>query len=256
MGMSDFHHEAGKIDLQRTTVLKTGRLKKTGEEYAIVSLSDQHIDQILALRNTVYSHFDETEKVYLASKDRSFFEWHFAAGNEALGIVHNNGRLIAQALIVYPTVDSPETGLGIQIEEPLDTVSVLQGAIVDPAFRGNSLQGVMIDERLAMANRRGRREVYTQVAIGNLPSWSSLLKKGMHMENIGVSPYTGADVYVMRGCVVSARTDFNDGAIKLCPQDYIGEQKELFATGYKGTGFDPAGKTITFQQAMRYTPRF
>ena len=185
--MSDLHHETGKADLHNTEVLKTGRLKKTGEEYTVVSLSSQHIDQILALRESVYSNLDEAEKFYLAAKDRSFFEGHFSVGNEAIGIVHA-GRLIAQALVVYPTAECPETGLGVPIDEPLDMVTVLQGAIVDPAFRGNSLQGVMIDERLAMAERRGRSEVYTQVALGNLPSWSSLLKKGMHMENIGISP--------------------------------------------------------------------
>ena len=251
--MSDFSHETGKIDLHSIEVLKTGRLKKTGEEYAVVSLSSQNIDQILALREAVYSRLDEGEKVYLAAKDRAFFEWHFAMGNEALGIVHAN-RLVAQALIVYPTADCPETGIGMQIEEPLDTVSVLQGAIVDPAYRGNSLQGVMIDERLAMAERKGRREVYTQVALGNLPSWSVLLKKGMYIKNIGTSQYTGADVYVMHCYASSVRSDFNNDAVKLCPQDYIGEQKELFATGYKGTGFDPAEKTITFQRTTRQAP--
>ena len=37
------------IDLQDTTVLATDRLKTTGEEYALVLLSEKHIDQVHAL---------------------------------------------------------------------------------------------------------------------------------------------------------------------------------------------------------------
>jgi ribosomal protein S18 acetylase RimI-like enzyme len=246
-------HAAEKIDLSGAEVIKTGRLQKTGAEYSLLSLSNQNIGQMLALQELVFANLSEKEKSYLAAnKDRDFFERHFAAGNEVLGIVQGD-HLIAQALIFYPAANCQNTGIDTRIEAPLDTIAVLQGAIVDPAYRGNALQGVLIEERLAMAERRGRKEIFCQVAIANSPSWSVLLKKGMHIENIGRSPYTGAEVYVMHGYVSSAHNDLNGacpstGAVRVCPYAYIGQQKALFAIGYKGTMFDPVGQTITFQQ--------
>ncbi len=241
---------ATDINLIDITVLRTDRLEKTGEQYALVSLSAQNIDQILALKDIAFDNLGAGEKTYLAdNKDRDFFESHFAVGNEVLGIVHD-GHLIAQAIIVNPTPANPETGLAIEVDAPIDSIAVLQGAIVHPDYRGNHLQGVLVDERIAMAERNGRTEIFSEVALNNSFSWFVLMKKGLHIESTGISPHTGAEVYVMRGKPPALHLTFNGSAEdkRQCPQLDIAQQKDLLAAGYKGTGFDPAGKTLTFQR--------
>ncbi len=251
------------IGLHDIKILKTGRLEKTGEEYSLAQLSARNIDQVLALQDVAFAHLTGEENVYLAAKDRGFFEKHFDAGNEVLGIVHNN-RLIAQAIIVNPTPARPHTGIDMQIDAPLETIAVLQGAIVDPAYRGNSLQGVLVDERLALSAKNGRTEIFSEVALSNSFSWSVLLQKGLHIACTGISPYTGAEVYVLRGRITSpdARFDENTGKetcareITVCPQADVARQKQLLAAGYKGTRFDRINRTITFQRLARTMPAF
>jgi hypothetical protein len=251
------------IDLNETAVHRTGRLKKTGEEYLLVSLSAQHIDQILALKELAFAHLGERERVYLANnKDRVFFEDHFSAGNAVIGIVHDS-RLIAQAIIVNPTAARPETGIDIEMDVPIETVAVLQGAIVHPDYRGNNLQAVLVDERIAVSERNGRTEVFAEVALGNSFSWGVLMQKGLHIESTGISPYTGAEVYVLRGHVPSLRGQ-RQGAVNdciVCQLTDVDQQKELLAAGYRGTRFNADEKTLTFeraamlQRALRNTPR-
>lgn len=236
------------INLSDTNALKTGRFKKTGEEYSLVLLAASHIDHILGLQNIAFSHLTENEKFYLANKDRNFFENHFAVGNETLGIVHK-GHLIAQAIIVNPTQASPKTGIDLEIDVPLETVAVLQGAIVHPDYRGNQLQGVLIEERLAVSQKNGRMEILSEVAIGNSFSWSALLRKGLHIESIGQSPFTGAEVYVLRAHLASLGKLLKSGGTKVvCAQTDLAKQKELLANGYKGATYDPVHRTITFQR--------
>jgi len=252
-----------EIDLNGTEVLRTGQLKKIHEEYSVVALSARHIDQILALKEVAFAHLRDGEQVYLANnKDRIFFEEHFSAGDAVIGIVHN-GRLIAQGIIVNPTPARPETGIAIEMDVPIETVAVLQGAIVHPDYRGNNLQAVLIDERIDVSVRNGRMEIFSEVALGNSFSWGVLMKKGLHIESTGISPYTGAEVYVLRGHISRLRQPRKLRAKDscACPLTDVEQQKELLAAGYKGTQFDPAEKIITFERAAatqrtaRNTPR-
>src|ERR1700722_14739448 len=101
------------IDLRDTKVLGTNRLEKTGEEYSLVLLSAKNIDQILALEDVAFANLSAEEQTYLLRKDRDFFEKHFAAGNDVLGIIHK-GRLAAQSVIVNPTPARPKPSVDLQ----------------------------------------------------------------------------------------------------------------------------------------------
>jgi len=235
------------IDLNDTNVLRKDQLKKTGEEYSVVLLSAKNIDQILSLQDIAFANLKGQESMFLANnKDRNFFEKHFANGNQVIGIVHD-GRLIAQAIIVNPTKANPTTGMAIDIDQPLNKIAVMQGAIVDPAYRGNNLQGVLVDERMAVSKKNGRTEIYSEVALNNSFSWSVLLKKGLEIEATGKSPYTGADVYVMHGHLPALRRDFAASAPRaVVPQSDVPKQEKLLKEGYKGVEFDKTKSTITF----------
>jgi hypothetical protein len=241
------------IDLRETTVLATNRLRKTGEEYSLVFLSARHIGQILALQETGFAELAADERHYLIKKDRAFFEKHFAAGNNMLGVVHDN-KLVAQSIIVNPTAAHPKTGMtDIQLKMPVDTITILQGVIVDPACRGNNLMGVMVDTWLAEAEKAGRTEVISECAVENLFSWFVFLKKGLHIESIGRDPADGTGVYHLHGRLPSLSEAFNQSAKKsaACAQTDMKQQKKLLAKGYKGTAFDPDKGTLEFRRVRK-----
>ena len=232
--------------------LETGRLKKTGEEYSLVLLSGKNIDQILSLEDIAFASLSPEEEAYLLKKDRDFFKQHFAAGNAMLGVVHN-GKLIAQSVIINPTPAYPKIGMEMPLNVPVGTLTILQGVIVDPAFQGNNLMGVMTDAWLAMSAKNGRTEALAEVMPGNLYSWSVFLQKGMHIESISVNPIDNVEVYNIHGHLPSLSKVFNGSAAKskICPRNDLAAQKKLIADGYKGVKLDTAKAHIEFRRPRK-----
>lgn len=239
------------IDLKDVIPLKTSQLEKTGEDYELVLLSAKNIDQILALEDVAFAALTKEEEAFLLKKDRAFFESHFANGNAMLGIVHN-GTLIAQSVILNPTAAHPKTGM-VDMPElsgmSLESVTVQQGVIVDPAYRGNHLMGVMVEEWLSESKKSNRTEVISEVATENPFSWDVYLQNGMHIESIGTDPDDGTVVYNMHGHIPSLSADFNAAAAKKAvPAADITQQKELVEQGYKGVAYDRKSGTLQFQK--------
>jgi predicted GNAT family N-acyltransferase len=241
------------VDLRDTAVLATSRLKRTGEEYSLVFLSATHIDHILALQAVALAELTAAEQHYMVKKDRAFFEEHLAAGHHVFGIVHE-GRLIAQSVVVNPTAAHPKTGMtDMQLKVPVDTITILQGVIVDPEYRGNSLMGVMVNAWLAEAQKQGRDHAISETALDNPFSWFIFLQKGMHIESIGFDKSDGVEVYNLHGHIPSLSKMFNEEAKKtvVCPQTDIVRQKKLIAKGYKGAKYDPVTGHIEFHRSRK-----
>ncbi len=244
------------IETQSVEVVKTGTLEKTGEEYSLVLLSAQHIPQIIALQDIAFADLTEQEKTFLLRKDSEFFKKHFTEGNAVLGIVHD-GKLISQSVIVNPTAENPKTGIpDMELTKILDKVTVLQCVIVDPAYRGNRLMSVMVDEWLQLSHEKGRTQVLCEVALENSYSWSVFLKNGLHIERISVDPVDNAEVYTLHGELPALSKVFNKSAKKVisCPQKDIAQQKELLAKGYRAAKFDPANGNLEFRPAPKKAP--
>lgn len=225
-----------------TTSIKTGTLEKTGESYALVSLSADDIDQILALEDLAFDALPDDEKAFLLKKDRAFFENHFAQGNTMLGILKGS-CLIAQSVILNPTTAHPKTGM-VDMPELTGTapgaITVQQGVIVDPAYRGNHLMDVMVKEWLAESEKAGRTEAVSEVAVENAFSWSVYLKNGLHIESLGVDASDGTVVYNMHGHIPALSQIFNAAAEKkTCAQTDLVQQIKSVRQGYKGESYNP-----------------
>ncbi len=239
------------IDLRDTTVLAAGRLKKTGEEYSLVRLSSKNTDQILALQEVAFADLTSDEMHYLKRKDHGWFDKHFADGNTVLGVVHK-GHLVAQSIILNPTAENPKLGMtNMDLgDTPLETLTVLKGVIVDPAYRGNSLMGIMVDAWLTATQKNGRTEMIAEVAVENSFSWFVFLQKGLHIEGTGIDPEDGTGFYNLHGRLPALSQVFNDRA-KKCPQTDFKRQKKLFTKGYKAAGFDPANGNLKFKKPKK-----
>lgn len=247
------------LDLDTTTLLKTAPLPKTGGAYALVLLTAEHIDQILTLQDKAFGTLSPQEQTFLLRKTRDFFEKHFAEGNTVLGVVHN-GTLIAQSIVINPTTRNPKTGMvDMKLEGKADKISILQGIVVDPDYRGNHLMTVMIDVWLTLAKKQARTQAISEVAVGNMYSWYNFLKEGLQIHSIGTDPTDGTQVYNMHAAVAPLvkkrlKSTFNRKSAKTavqCPHADLDAQKKLLSEGYKGTKFNPANDTLEFRPTKK-----
>ena len=243
------------INLSKKHILKTGGLKKTGGTYLLVLLDAKDIPQMMALQDVALAALTPEEQTYLHHKTPEQLERHFKyANNLVLGIVHN-GQLVAQSMIVNPTPFHPNTGMSdLHLDARPEKMSIIQGVIVDPAYRGNKLMTVMVDEWLASAKADGRTHAVAEVTVENHHSWSVFMKEGLQIHSIGNDDSDHSKVYNMHAPVAQlikkrARGDFNAAARKTvsCAMTQLRPQQALLRQGYVGVSFDAANKEITFQ---------
>lgn len=243
-------------------ILKKGTLPKHPGEYALVLQFHENMDDILALQDNVINSLTADEKNYVLPKDRSFFEQHLSQGNTVLGVIHN-GQLIAQSIILNPTEKNPKTGMvDMNLSAPPEKITVIQGVLVHPDYRGNRLMTVMVDEWLSLAEQQGRIHAIAEVTTDNYYSWSVFLKEGLSIHSIGVDATDGTEVYNMHAHTSSlikqrVQNDFNASSAKkadaFCPREDIALQKKLVADGHKATTYDPSTGLLGFQKKKKGT---
>ncbi len=252
-----------KNDKTKTPILKTGPLPKQGGTYALVLQFQENITDILALQDTVINSLTADEKSFVLPKSQAFFEQHLSQGNTILGVMHN-GQLIAQSIILNPTPENGKTGMvDMNLAASPEKVTVLQGVLVHPEYRGNKLMTVMVDTWLSLAAEENRIHAIAEVTTDNYHSWSVFLKEGLSIHSIGVDATDGTEVYNMHAHINALiekrmQKDFNAASAKkpdaLCPRDDIAQQKELIASGHKGTTYNPATDTFGFQKKKKCQP--
>lgn len=237
-------------------VLHQGTFAKTSESYEVTMQTIDNLDEITRLHQEIFDRLEEHEKPYLIERDKSYFENHFEQGHVVVGVVHN-GRLVAQALMTLPSEEYPYTGMtDMNMSSlPLEKIAVLNGAIVHPDYRGNSLQTVLTEARIKLAEMRGREHLVSEVAVNNRFSWSTLLKSGLSIHSLGTDSDDGTQLYNLhirandRGTVHKLRNEFNHNSrrnIVSCSQNNLEAQQILISLGYRGVANDIAGQTIQF----------
>lgn len=233
--------------------LKIGKLKKSGAPYTILTLDPSDIPQILKLQDQVFDSLTADEQNFLLRKDKAFFEDHFANGNVVLGIV-SEGRLIAQSVILNPTSAHPKSGMtDMALDARPDEVTVLQGVIVHPDYRGNKLMTFMVDEWLAVANAQGRKHALAEVTTENFFSWSVFMKEGLGIHSLGCDKSDGTDLYNMYAEVAPLMEKrlsgaFNSAAeVVKVPLLDLESQKTLTEAGFLGVAFEAANQNIVFE---------
>lgn len=242
------------IDISDNKILHTAPLKKQSGEYALVLLQEKDIPQMMALQDVAFAALPPEQHCYLHHKSPEFLKKHLADGNIVLGAVAG-GQLVAQSVVVNPSLKNPDTGM---TDMPLGAqprkMTVMQGVIVDPAYRGNNLMTAMVDEWLAHAKSQKRTHAVAEVTIENYHSWSVFMKEGLHIHSIGYDKTDNSKVYNMHASVSHlikkrARGDFNKVARKsaVCNMNQLLPQTALLNKGYIGVSFDMASKTITFK---------
>ncbi|TAL39284.1 MAG: GNAT family N-acetyltransferase [Alphaproteobacteria bacterium] len=243
------------INISTNKILKTGPMKKSGGQYALVLLQPKDIPQMMGLQDVAFAALTPEQQTYLHHKTPEFLNKHFAHGNIVLGVVAD-GKLVAQSVVVNPTRLYPDTGMtDMKLDVEPEKITTIQGVIVDPAARGNNLMTVMVDEWLAIAKKEGRTHAVAEVTVQNHHSWSVFMKEGLQIHSIGHDGTDNSDVYNMHASVTHlinrrAKPDFNKAAAPksaTCHMSQLLHQKALLRKGYVGVSFNAANQNICFR---------
>ncbi len=220
----------------------SGGVLKSGQDYDLVTLRSKHIDHLLALQEIIYDDLPDEHKVFILPKSRQFFEDHFNRGNPMIGVIAND-ELIAQSIVLNPTKKYPKTGM-VDMEEvgPPESVTVIQGMLVRPEFRGQKIAHVMADAWINISKKDGRFNALSETAIDNSKSWAVFLDMGMHMVSMGVDPEDGTKVYNIHNRVQRVASHFNTVTLGIAPQkvismDDVSAITQAFEEGHIGHGW-------------------
>jgi ribosomal protein S18 acetylase RimI-like enzyme len=176
-------------DISKTEILKIGILPKTGETFSVILQSMDDIEHIINLQKTVHDSLSAEEKAFLLPKSKDFFAEHFVQGNHVIGILCNN-VLIAQSIIVNPAAGhSVMAVVDVPIQEPkAEQISILQGVVVHPDYRGNKLMNEMVGAWLTLAGQLGRQHASARVHTDNQASLAVFMKEGFTVHSTTQRP--------------------------------------------------------------------
>jgi ribosomal protein S18 acetylase RimI-like enzyme len=183
-----------KLDADTAKTIGTGLFKTQGT-YKVVELSEDHIKTMLDFQKLIVRNLKAEEEAFYLEKSESFLTAHFNAGSKAVGIICND-KLLGQALLVHPTAQFPNTGMtDMSLNDPVESISVIQGLGVHPDARGLSIGSKLIDAWLDVAKTDGRNNVIAETEQHNQYSWQLFLDHDIQIVGQATDPSDGAKLY-------------------------------------------------------------
>lgn len=169
-------------DVRRREIPGRGRLRSGGGpfSYTIRVLAPEHVEDVWRLQQKVLEPLTPPLPLYV--RDREFFHDCMTDLGCVVGAFHR-GRLVGYATLHAPgsTGENLGTDLGLPPAE-LPFVAHLAGSAVDPEYRGNHLQSVLVDLREAFAREAGFRHLCGEVIPGNGVSIRNHLAVGYYLK--------------------------------------------------------------------------
>lgn len=143
------------------------------------ALDEQWIDQIVALQMVAGDG-------QIVPRDRDWLKALFDRGDKIIGIVNDDGRLVAQA-VLRQNIDTPLPGITHKFNGAASQ-SCISCVLVHPGYRGQRLMGHLLESCLEIAGRNGQRDIHARVRIGNDSSLKNFLRRGFQTIAYGPSP--------------------------------------------------------------------
>lgn len=232
------------------TPITSGHLRRTQQRFDILQLAQTDLKKITGLHNFVFNSLSEDEKSFLLQKKSDYFRKLFNKTSTGiiLGVMKEDGALIAKSIAIYPTRLKPISGMTDMTDHPRPEHStVLQGVTVHPHYRGNYLMHHMVHAWINHAQGMSRKHLLAEVEVRNKASWSVFLDEGLEITSIGQDPDDGAILYNLQGNMADvlrkrSSVPFNPAAqgLILCAPDDIDAQKALLASGHVISGWSKA----------------
>lgn len=227
-------------------VLHAGRLAKSREDFKVLQLGPEYIEQVVAMQEKVHSNMSHKSWFVLDSGDE--IKAMLDGGGTLFGAMNKRGELIAARYISVPGDSPSNLANDIKLDIPLDQVVNLESTVVDPAYRGNRLQGIMTSVAINHIERRGYRHLFCTVAPQNIYSLYNVMASGLKIRALKKKYGTTEEDGVWRFIL---HRDLLDGEpswlkrLEIASQDFD-LQKLLIHKGFFGDSVSRKTNTIVY----------
>ncbi len=158
-------------------VLHAGRLAKSKEDFKIVQLGPEYIDQVVQMQEQVRRNMRHKSWFMLDTGEE--IEAMLKGGGALFGALNQHGEMIAARYISQPGDSASNLANDVALDIPLNEVAVLESTVVSPDYRGNRLQGIMTQVAIKHIERQGLRHLFCTVAPQNIFSLYNVMSSGL-----------------------------------------------------------------------------
>lgn len=158
-------------------VLHAGRLAKSKEDFKIIQLGLDDVEQVARMQQRV--HQQMVNKSWFVCDSAQELEAMVRGGGALFGVLNQRNEMIASRVISTPGETSDNLALDLNVPIDLNQVVILESSVVDPAYRGNRLQSIMMDVAIRQAERRGYRHILSTVSPHNVFSLYNVMRNGL-----------------------------------------------------------------------------
>lgn len=167
-------------------ILKTGQLIYKGsnnnrmEPYALTTLGIDQLLEVERLQKKVYAHLNLKEILVMDSLET--MENDLKNGGLIVGALNGAGKLIAYRFISFPGYGEHNLGRDIGLNHSqLAKTAHLETTVVDPAYRGNGLQGETLRAAIPLIEEQGFNQLLCTVSPKNPYSLYNILSSGLNI---------------------------------------------------------------------------
>jgi len=210
-------------------------------------LQERHLHQVMTLQELVAQSLPSAEILRL--HPREFFGQALRTERSGLGIFTKEGLVSFSLIHIPPPEDNLGSDLGLG-EKELSRTAHLQMVVVHPAYRGNSLQRIMVARHLQVLAEMGYEHVCSTVSPYNPFSLRNFLHEGFMIKALKVKFASQWRYIVYKNLRRATAVGPEEAAVSLSD---IETQLELLKSGLLGFGLKsgPAGLQISYARPDR-----
>lgn len=164
--------------------------------YKIEYLKKEDIKAFAALQAEVLAALPEEHKHFLKKRSKKDLLKHLDDGMPIIGVKDQNGKLVAGALMSYPSRDAVMNIDDYPISSK-DTTAIIQSLICHPDHAGKGLGKQVVDVAVDLTAQRGLGCVIAKVAQDN-PSHATFVKGGFNRAAWAVDQKGNYPVWYMK----------------------------------------------------------
>ena len=230
-------------------ILGAGQLPATGESWRLRLGTVDDLEPSYDLQAHVLGSLSPQDRYYIVPKTRAHMAEYLEGIDEAaLCVLEIDGQQAGQ-LIVRPRATAHERARHAQAftacgNRQLGEYLLVQGALIDPAWRGRHLLRLMLQALAKNAFLLGGEALLARIVPPNMPSWISFLEAGFIIAAAARDPDDERQVFYLYkephpAPLTGDRTE-TAPEFKAC--------QTLLSDGWHGTSYDRTAHHIIFSR--------
>lgn len=210
-----------------------------GKRYHIRFLGAEDLTALEAFRSMIFAALPDIDIYFPETPE--FSGLHLGERGVTFGVENDDGQLIACAVLGLPRAGMPAFVDDLPGQRPaLETTAHMASCMVDPAHRGNGLQGLLLGMRTLYALGAGRTQLLARVALSNPISLSNLIAGGYMVRRVLVM-HSGRLRYLVHRDYSRAPAAWDQGQARVVAVSDVEGQRALLDDGWVGVAVETSG---------------